>query len=137
MWHPHKACHIQSTKIDYDIWQTNFSLLFNPNTNQFRFLISFFLKSMLNFMDVQSFKTPGLSFFYLIPGGYQGKKERKKWNPWLWVWEQAGSGAFPYTFRGQNEKGRKRAKTIGKVDLHIRAFSLSPLHFYELILNKN
>lgn len=61
----------------------------------------------------RSFKTPGLSFFNLIPGGYQGKKRKKELNPWLCVWEQAGSGAFPYTFRGQNEKGRKRAKTIG------------------------
>lgn len=92
---------------------------------------------MLNFVDVQSFKTPGLSFFTLCPAGIKGKKERKKLNPWLCIWEQPGSGAFPNTFRGQSKKGRKRAKIIGKVDLHIRAFALSPLHFYEIILTKN
>jgi hypothetical protein len=44
----------------------------------------------------------------LYPEGIKEKRKEKKLNPWLCVWEQAGSGAFPYTFRGQNEKGQKQ-----------------------------
>jgi hypothetical protein len=57
-----------------------------------------------------SFKTPGLSFFLnIIPGGYQGKKEKEKVKSLALRLGTTWERGVPLHFLGdENEKGRKQ-----------------------------